>query len=112
MVTIHAVQNGLTKYVDREILSKMQGWKKWTFGAIAGIWLGNFPNTFQKIKSNALVSTLGVIDANDMIDIDKLYNEFSKQAEKGSVMIEIPVIGAVTLNKNDIDTLYLLIQEG
>jgi hypothetical protein len=112
MVTIQAIQNGLVKYVDREITPKMQGWKKWTFGAVASMWLGNLPSTFQKIKDTPFVASLGVIGENDAVDIDKLYNELIKQAEKSAVTIDIPMIGSLSINKHDVDTLYLLIQEG
>ncbi|MBO5969350.1 MAG: hypothetical protein J6S14_12720 [Clostridia bacterium] len=111
MVSIHTVQSGVIKYIDDEILPKLQGWKKWTFGAISGLAVTNLPNTFQKIKGNAFVESLGVVDHEGRIDLNKLYSAFIKQAEKGAVVIDIPVLGGLTVDKTDIDKLYKFIME-
>ena len=55
---------------------------------------------------------LEIIDENDMIDIDTIYGEIRKQAEKGSATIDIPMVGSITLTKDDVDKLYRLIKEG
>lgn len=112
MVSLANFQNGIVKYIDRELLPKLSGWQKWAFGALSGMWVSNITNTFNKLKQNALVSSLGVIDDHDMIDIDKLYGEFHKQAEKGAVTIQIPGIGPLTLDQSDVEKLYQYILEG
>lgn len=111
MVRIQSVQNGILKFIDSELLPKMQGWKKWTFGAVASLWLSNLPNVFQRIKGNAFVGTLGIIDESDMINIEKLYTEVYKQAERGPVTFDIPVIGQLTLDKTDVEKIYAYIKE-
>ena len=112
MVSISAVQNGIVKYLDAELLPKLTGWKKWTFGAMASLWLGNLNNTFAKIKENAFVKSLGVVDSADMIDIDKIYLEIYKQAQKGAIVVDIPFIEKLTLNISDVELLYRFILEG
>jgi hypothetical protein len=112
MVRIQSVQNGTLKFIDNELLPKMQGWKKWTFGAAASLWLTNLPNVFQKIKENSFVGSLGIIDESGMINIEKLYAEFYKQAERTPVTFDIPVIGQITLDKTDVEKLYAYIKEG
>lgn len=112
MVPLSSIQKGIVKYIDYEILPKLTGWQKWAFGAVSAIWIGNIVATFNKLKQNALVSSLGVIDEQDMIDIDKLHREFRAQAEKGSITVEIPGVGPMTLDRNDVDKLYQYIMEG
>lgn len=112
MVRIQSIQNGTLKFIDNELLPKMQGWKKWTFGAAASLWLTNLPNVFQKIKENSFVGSLGIIDESGMINIEKLYAEFYKQAERTPVTFDIPVIGQITLDKTDVEKLYAYIKEG
>lgn len=112
MVRIQSIQNGALKFIDNELLPKMQGWKKWTFGAAASLWLSNLPNVFQKIKENSFVGSLGIIDESGMINIEKLYAEFYKQAERTPVTFDIPVIGQITLDKTDVEKLYAYIKEG
>ena len=106
MVSLANVQNGIVKYVDYEILSKLSGWKKWTFGALFGIWIGNISNTFNTLKQHPLVSQLGIIDDRDMIDIDKLYEEFLKQSQRGAITFQIPGIGPLTLDHGDVEKMY------
>jgi hypothetical protein len=112
MTSIHAVQSGVIKYIDDEILPKMQGWQKWVFGAGVSLVTANLPSAFEKLKANPLVDALGIIDSDGNIDITKAYRELMKQAEKGSVLITLPIVGSMTINKNDLEKLYRFIMEG
>lgn len=112
MVSLNQVQNGLVRYLDNELCPMLSGWKKWTFGAMASLWMSNITGIFEKAKGNAVVQMLGVIDDGDMIDIEKLYREFRKQAEKSPATFDLPVVGPLTINKDDIERLYRYIMEG
>ena len=112
MVTYNQVVNGMSRYIDQEIVNKMQGWQKWALGAGAGIMMTRGANTFNALKNHPIVKMLEVIDENGMIDIDTIYSELRKQAEKGSATIDIPMVGTITLTKDDVDKLYRLIKEG
>lgn len=79
---------------------------------MASIWLSNLPNTYNQLKDNLFVKSLGVLGEDGKIDIDKIYREFARQAEKGAVTISMPVVGEFTVNKADVDLLYRLILEG
>jgi hypothetical protein len=68
---------------------------------------------FEALKSNAIISMLGVAKEDGMIDLDVLRKAFKEQAESsGPVSIDIPAIGKITLSSNDIDMIYRYIQEG
>ena len=112
MVTYNQVVNGMTKYIDQEIVNKIQGWQRWALGAGAGIMMNKGTNMFNAFKAHPVVKMLEVIDDNDMIDIDTIYAELRKQAEKGSATFDAPMIGTITLTKDDVDKLYHLIKEG
>lgn len=112
MVTIQALQNGAVKYIDRELLPQMVGWKRWAFGAAASLWLSNLPNTYNQLRKNPFVNSLGVLSENGQIDIDKIYREFAKQAEQCPITVSLPVVGEFTINKADVELLYRLILEG
>lgn len=112
MVTYNQVVNGMAKYIDQEIINKIQGWQRWALGAGAGIMMNKGTNMFNAFKAHPVVKMLEVIDENDMIDIDTIYTELRKQAEKGSATIDIPMVGSITLTKDDVDKLYRLIKEG
>ena len=112
MVTYNQVVNGMSRYIDQEIVNKMQGWQRWALGAGAGIMMNKGTNMFNAFKAHPVVKMLEVIDDNDMIDIDTIYAELRKQAEKGSATFDAPMIGTITLTKDDVDKLYRLIKEG
>ena len=112
MVTYSQVVNGMSRYIDQEIINKIQGLPRWGLGAVSGIALSRGANIFNTLKANPIIKMLEVIDDNDMIDIDTIYTEIRKQAEKGSATFDAPMIGTITLTKDDVDKLYHLIKEG
>lgn len=112
MVTYNQVVNGMHKYIDQEIVNKIQGLPRWGLGVVSGIALSRGANIFNTLKAHPIIKMLEVIDENDMIDIDTIYTELRKQAEKGSATIDTPMIGTITLTKDDVDKLYHLIKEG
>jgi hypothetical protein len=112
MVTLNQVQNGIVKYLDSEIVPNINGWQKWVFGALASTAMLKTTNIFNALKENLLVKMLEIIDGNDNIDIDTLYREFLKQAQKGAVTFAVPMIGPMTLNHTDVEKLYRYITEG
>jgi hypothetical protein len=112
MVTLSQVQNGIARYLDAEITPQINGWQKWVFGAMAGTAISKTTNIFNSLKNHPFIAMLEIIDENDMIDIDTLHREFSKQAQKGTITFAVPMIGPLTLNATDVDKLYQYIREG
>jgi hypothetical protein len=112
MVNLNQVQNGIVKYLDSEITPKINGWQKWVFGAVAGVALSKITNIFNALKNNELIKMLEVIDEEDNIDIETIYREFIKQAQKGPVTFDVPMVGAMTLNHTDVEKIYRYIKEG
>lgn len=106
MVNLGQVTSGVAKYIDAEIVSKISGWQKWVFGALSGVAISKSTSIFQTLKENSFVKMLGVIDENDRIDLDLLYQQFKEQARKGTITFDVPMIGPMTLNETDVDKLY------
>lgn len=111
MYNYNQVMNGVIKYVDNEILDKIQGWQKWVVGAGIGVALNKTSEIFNELKKNVMIKTLGIIDDNDMIDIDTLYREIKKQARKSAVSFSVPMLGTMSLNESDVDKLYNFIKD-
>lgn len=112
MATIAQIQNGLTKYVDENIVPSMAGWQKWVFGAGAAIAISNLPKNVERWKNTEVVKMLGVIDDGNNIDIQKIYQGIKRQSDKAPASIDIPGMGTITLNDYDVDTIYNYIQGG
>lgn len=112
MVTLAQVQIGVEKYLETEILSKIPDWRKWVLGAGASRMLSRSTEIFNKLKANPAIAAMGLIDEQDQIDIDAIYREFSKQAQRGAITFDVPLMGALTLNAADVDKLYSYIVGG
>lgn len=106
MYNYSQVINGLAKYIDEEIVSKIDGWQKWIIGAGLGMSLDKGVNIFNELKVNPMVKALGVIDKNDMIDVETLYHNVKKQAHNNPITFSVPMIGVMTLNELDVDKIY------
>ena len=105
------VINGIAKYIDEEIVGKIEGWKKWVVGSAAGIALSNSADIFNQFKNSEYVKMLNLVDKDGKIDVDKIYKEMKKQAKKGSVTFNLPLLGALTLNEQDVERIYESIKE-
>ena len=90
----------------------MSGAQKWIFGAGAELYIGNIAQIFNKLKVHPMVSALGIIDEQDQIDLDKLYAVLLHQADQSPMTIDIPMAGAFTFNRSDVEKLYNYIVRG
>lgn len=104
------VINGIAKYIDTEIVEKIVGWRKWIVGGGIGIALSNMTDVFNQVKNNEFVKILNIVDKDDKINVEKIYKEMKKQAKKSAITFDAPVIGAITLNEQDVDKIYEMIK--
>lgn len=106
MVHKSKVLRGLANYVDAEIVSKMAGsWKAWVIGGAVGLAAARADALIGQLASNPMVAALGVIEGEN-IDVDAVYTELLKQAQKGSMTVEMPVVGPITFGVADVESLY------
>ena len=110
MYTYHQVIQGLVKFVDEELVPKMHGLNKWLFGTAAGIIASKGEHVFHEIKDINLMHTLEIIEGEN-INVTCIYKELLRQAEKGEIIIEIPMIGNIKLDHKDVEKLYRYIIE-
>lgn len=109
MYNYDKVMSGLSKFIDTEIVNKVPGWKKWLVGSAMGIMLSNSSSIFEQLNKNSFIKTLNLIDDLGNINVDELYKELKKQAQKSNATIELPMIGSFVLNEQDVDKLYKFI---
>ena len=104
MVTLEQLQTGLADYVEKELVSKVPGVRKWVLALVA---------TPVILQSGAMIEAnkemlikAGYITADGMIDIDRIHGELKAIASKtGPVAQSFPIIGTFTFSEADIDTL-------
>lgn len=108
MISVNKMQTGLAKYIDNEFLPHIEedGVKRMLVGAAAGIVIKRMSNIVDELKRNKVVKMLGIVDESGLVDIDILREELSKNMSDGGIRIDIPAVGTLTFNKDDIDKLY------
>lgn len=106
MVSIDRLQNGVARYLEAELVSKMDGLNKWVFSAVATAYIADAPKLMERVKSSAFLAPLELIDAAGNVDIDKVYTNLKPAAEKCPAPINVPGIGTITLTVADVDALY------
>ena len=106
MVHYKKVLQGVINYADAELIAPLNGSAKaWGIGIALGIAAKRADTAFATLKENPVLTALGLIDG-EMIDVDAVYAEALRMAQKGSATIDIPIIGPVTFKANDVESLY------
>ena len=108
MVNYKQAIDGIARYIDSEIVPKMDGLQKWIFGTGAGIAMRKADEIFHQFKDHQLLKALDLVKGED-INIELIYEELIKQANQSAVKIEIPLLGTLSLNKDDIEKMYRII---
>jgi hypothetical protein len=110
MYHYETVIQGLVKFVDEELVPKMHGLNKWLFGTGAGIVATKAHHVFESIKEIELLHTLELIE-EEQINVTCIYKELLRQAQKGDIHIEVPMIGTIKLDHHDVEKIYRYIIE-
>lgn len=105
MVTKEQFVNGIQKYIDDELISKISGLSKWVLALGLGAYL---PQIHKMLEDNhTMLVGAGYMQEDGMICIDKVYNDALQIARKtGSVTQHIPLIGDVTFTETDLTSMY------
>jgi hypothetical protein len=102
----NTVIEGLSKYINNEIISGMNDLQE----IVARIAIGRLLENHEKIKetlsSNGVLRATGIIDSEGFVDVDYLCEEIKREIErKGKLVISIPMFGKITFNPSDVETI-------
>lgn len=112
MIHYSRVINGAVNYIDNEIISQMKGsLKGWGLDIVTGLMARRPERVFIWLREIPLIAPLGVIDG-EMVDVEAIYSEALRAAQKGSATVNLPAIGPVTFKANDVESLYRYIMGG
>lgn len=111
MISIQQALQGVSKYIDTEMLPHMTGAKKVGVGIYTALVLQNAAGAVEKFKTHPAIAMLNVIDSNNMLDVDALYKAaFPLFAEKQRV--NVPIIGELVFDQSDVEKLYRYMKGG
>ena len=112
MVPYSKVINGMKRYINEEIISKMAGFPKIATEVVMNIAFEKSNDVFVELKNNTWVKMLKIVNEKDEVDVEILYRELKKQAQKAPLVLDIKMIGTLTLNEQDVDKLFNMIIGG
>lgn len=112
MVTITKIEQGVAAYLDSELMPKLPetGLEKILAGTAISLVIRRGGKILDSYRNNKTVQLLGIMDAEGNVDIDVLAEELKKNMPADGVKIDVPMIGAMTFHKSDIDKLYSYIK--
>ena len=106
MIHYSKVLRGIAAYIDSGLVSSFAGsWKAWLLGGIAGLAVSKGEHMFQQIKNSPVAATLGLVEGEN-VDVDTIYAELRKQAQKGTATVVLPIVGPVTFGIADVESLF------
>lgn len=112
MIPYNQVVNGVTKYIDSEILPKVEGLSKIVVGVVLAGAVKKGDALVEQIKAIPIVKMIGIVDDENRVDIETIYEELKKQVSREPISMVLPGVGKVTFNHDDIDKMYSHIMGG
>lgn len=112
MIPYNQVVNGVTKYIDNEIIPKVEGLSKIAVGIVLASAVKRGDVIVEKIKAIPVVKMIGIVDDENRVDIETIYEELKKQVSKEPISMVLPGVGRVTFTRDDVDKLYSHIMGG
>ena len=106
MVCLEKIQAGASAFLDAEIMPKLPGLQRWLFGGTAALFLERFPDMVRNLPANNMFRAMGVVSADNEIDVETAYRLLKTQAKTGNAPVNVPGIGVLTITEADVDKLY------
>ena len=111
MVTIDQAMRGVAQYADNEIIPHLPTGKGIGAGIALALIMDGGKSRILALKDHPAVQMMGIMDEDGNIDIDRLYNAARTRVGGKKIPWDIPVIGELKFDVNDVDRLYKYIQE-
>lgn len=108
MVSINKIEQGVAAYLDSELMPKLpnSGFEKVLAGTALSLAIRRSGNILDSYKNNKAVQMLGIMDKDGNVDVDVLAEELKKNIPTEGVKVDVPIIGALTFHKDDVDKLH------
>lgn len=113
MTSIEQLRNGIGRYIDNEFVPNLPVTKNQRFGisVLIGVMLVKFDTFMHNMANKDMIKMFGIFDDDGNFDVDAVYTVLSQRLGDDGFKFDIPIIGPITLEKADIDSLYKYITE-
>ena len=107
-VTVDRIAEGVATYIDRELVPKVPGIRKWVLGMSGAYAIKMVQDKVAENKN--LLTSIGIMSEDGMVDIDTLAANMKRSAqENGAVTEHFPMLGDITFDSGDVEKLYTYI---
>lgn len=105
--SIEQVKKGLGAYLDAELMPLIEGdFKRVMVGAGLSIAISKYANMIPLLAENQYIKPLELFDEKGNVDLETLYTAIQGQMSKDGFSIQIPMIGPLRFQSEDIKKLY------
>lgn len=105
--SIEQVKNGLGAYLDTELMPLISdGFKRVMVGAGLSIVISKYANMIPLLAENQYVKPLELFDDKGNVDLDTLYTAIQGQMTKDGFSVNIPMVGPLRFQTEDVKKLY------
>ena len=105
MITVEQAAGGLSRYLDAEVMPHLPSGRGLLLGTAAALYIRRAPEIVRELAARPSVKLLGIIDEQNNIDLDALYNAALPQV-KGTLEVKLPFVGGLTFDRTEVDKLY------
>ena len=107
------VIDGLTRYLNNNLFSKMNDWQEVLARIAVGRIIGNPEALKQSLAANGIVRTFAIMDSEGNVDLEPIMRDLKREVErKGKLSFDIPMFGKISFLPQDIDEIYREITGG
>lgn len=107
MATIEQVKNGISRYLDQELMPNLSDEKPILFavGAFSALLLNNVDKAILKYGENPVVKMTGIIDDNQNIDVDALAEVSKQSMKKYAFSLDDFLVGKFSFLRGHVNTI-------
>lgn len=113
MVSFEQILDGIARYLNKYLFSKMNDWQEVLARLAVGRIIGNPEALKQSLAANGIVRTFAVMDSEGNVELEPLMRDLRKEIEKkGKMTVDIPLFGKISFTGEDVTELYREITGG
>lgn len=107
MATIEQVKNGISRYLDEELIPNISDEKPilFAFGAVSALLLQNVDKAILQYKENPVVKMTGAIDEDGNIDVDALAKVAKESMKKYAFSLDDFLVGKFSFLRGHVNTI-------
>lgn len=109
MVSINQLRNGFVKYAETDLISGQTGLTRAVVKGVVNLYASRAEEIIKALSEIQAIKMLKIVDGN-MVDVEALYNAFAPEVQ-GKIEIEIPLIGTMSFDREELDKLMSRIKD-